>query len=271
MEDLADIHTQLSAIAQAVEYSTVRFRQGEKAFYKLLNKSASIRWAIPVNLDLPSQKVSLIVQSVLGSADISWEGEAGKHRSQYTTETQIIFKNIGSLIRCIIDCQIALGDSISIHSALMLERSLGARIWDDSPLQMKQIGSIGNVAVRKLVNAGLKSMEDLEGCEPYRIEALVGRNPPFGLDVLEKVRSFPKLRVSLQAQPSTASLRSFFEVHILMAIQAIKTHDGVKIQIKADIGFINEQPPQRFNNKLIYVCLLVDTSDGRKVHFARIR
>ncbi|KAI4924301.1 uncharacterized protein J4E92_007382 [Alternaria infectoria] len=260
----------LSAIAQAVEYSTIRFRQGEKAFYKLLNKSASIRWAIPVNLDLPSQKVSLIVQSVLGSADISWEGEAGKHRSQYTTETQIIFKNIGSLIRCIIDCQIALGDSISIHSALMLERSLGARIWDDSPLQMKQIGSIGNVAVRKLVNAGLKSMEDLEGCEPYRIEALVGRNPPFGLDVLEKVRSFPKLRVSLQAQPSTASLRSFFEVHVLMAIQAIKTHDGVKIQIKADIGFINEQPPQRFNNKLIYVCLLVDTSDGRKVHFARI-
>ncbi|KAI4710905.1 hypothetical protein J4E89_004495 [Alternaria sp. Ai002NY15] len=244
----------LSAIAQAVEYSTIRFRQGEKAFYKLLNKSASIRWAIPVNLDLPSQKVSLIVQSVLGSADISWEGEAGKHRSQYTTETQIIFKNIGSLIRCIIDCQIALGDSISIHSALMLERSLGARVWDDSPLQMKQIGSIGNVAVRKLVNAGLKSMEDLEGCEPYRIEALVGRNPPFGLDVLEKVRSFPKLRVSLNAQPSTA----------------IKTHDGVKIQIKADIGFINEQPPQRFNNKLIYVCLLVDTSDGRKVHFARI-
>ncbi|KAI4950056.1 hypothetical protein J4E91_004712 [Alternaria rosae] len=226
----------LSAIAQAVEYSTIRFRQGEKAFYKLLNKSASIRWAIPVNLDLPSQKVSLIVQSVLGSADISWEGEAGKHRSRYTTETQIIFKNIGSLIRCIIDCQIALGDSISIHSALMLERSLGARIWDDSPLQMKQIGSIGNVAVRKLVNAGLKSMEDLETCEPYRIEALVGRNPPFGLDVLEKVRSFPKLRVSLNAQPSTV----------------IKTHEGVKIQIKADIGFINEQPPQRFNNKLIY-------------------
>lgn len=51
----------------------------------------------------------------------------------------------------------------------------------------------------------------------------------------------------------------------------IKSYDGVKLQIKADIGFINEQPPHRFNNKLIYVCLLVDTSDGRKIHFARIR
>jgi ATP-dependent DNA helicase HFM1/MER3 len=51
----------------------------------------------------------------------------------------------------------------------------------------------------------------------------------------------------------------------------IKSQEGVKIQIKADIVFMNEQPPQRFNNKLIYVCLLADTSDGRKIHFARIR
>ena len=193
-------------MAQATEFSTIRFRQGEKPFYKLLNKSPSIRWPIPVNLDLPAQKVSLIIQSVLGSAVISWDGEAGKHRSQYVTETQIIFKNISSLVRCIIDCQIILADSVSIHSALMLERSLGARIWDDSPLQMKQIDSMGVIAVRKLVNAGLRSIEDLEGCEPHRIEALVGRNPPYGLTILDKVRSFPKLRVSLHAQPSTVSL-----------------------------------------------------------------
>ncbi|CAN9135747.1 unnamed protein product [Alternaria sp. RS040] len=244
----------LSAMAQATEFSTIRFRQGEKPFYKLLNKSPSIRWPIPVNLDLPAQKVSLIIQSVLGSAVISWDGEAGKHRSQYVTETQIIFKNISSLVRCIIDCQIILADSVSIHSALMLERSLGARIWDDSPLQMKQIDTIGVIAVRKLVNAGLRSIEDLEGCEPHRIEALVGRNPPYGLTILDMVRLFPKLRVSLHAQPATV----------------IKSHDGVRIQIKADIGFINEQPLQRFNDKLIYVCLLVDTSDGRKIHFARI-
>ena len=50
-----------------------------------------------------------------------------------------------------------------------------------------------------------------------------------------------------------------------------KTLEGVKMQIKAAIGFMNERPPLRFNNKLIYVCLLVETSDGRKVHFARIR
>ena len=195
----------LSAIAQASEFSQIRFRQGEKALYKIINKSPSIRWSIPVNLDLPAQKVSLIIQSVLGSADISWDGEMVKHKSQYTTETQIVFKNINSLIRCIIDCQIWVGDSTSIHSALLLERSLGARAWDDSPLQMKQIEGIGVVAVRKFVNAGVRCIDDLEACEPHRIEAIVGRNPPFGLKILERVRQFPKLRVSLYAQPSSVS------------------------------------------------------------------
>jgi ATP-dependent DNA helicase HFM1/MER3 len=87
----------------------------------------------------------------------------------------------------------------------MLERSLGARAWDDSPLQMKQIEAIGVVAVRKFVNAGIKCIEDLEGCEPHRIESLLSRNPPFGLKVLERAREFPKLRVSLHAQSSTVS------------------------------------------------------------------
>ena len=132
----------------------------------------------------------------------------GKHKTQYTTEMQIVFKNINSLIRCIIDCQIYLGDSVSIHSALMLERSLGARAWDDSPLQMKQIDGIGVVAVRKFVNASIRSMDDLEACEPHRIETLISRNPPFGIKILEKARQFPKLRVSLHAQPSSVSLES---------------------------------------------------------------
>jgi ATP-dependent DNA helicase HFM1/MER3 len=195
----------LSAIAQSSEFSKIRFRAGEKPFYKLLNRSPSIRFSIPVNLDLPAHKVSLIIQSVLGCADLTWDGEMAKHRTQYAMETQTVFKSVHSLIRCIIDCQICLGDSVSIHSALMLERSLGSRVWDDSPLQMKQIDSIGVVGVRKFANAGIRSMEDLEACDAHRIESLVGRNPPFGMKVLETVKSFPKLRVSLHVQPSSVS------------------------------------------------------------------
>ncbi|KAF1922985.1 P-loop containing nucleoside triphosphate hydrolase protein [Didymella exigua CBS 183.55] len=244
----------LSAVAQAAEFSKIRFRQGEKSIYKTINRSPSIRFPIPVNLDSPAQKVSLVIQSVLGHAEINWESDMSKHKAQYQQEVATIFKSINNLVRCIIDCQIVLGDSVSIHSALMLERCLGSKAWDDSPLQMVQVPNIGTVAVRKLVNAGIHSIEDLESTDARRIETIVGRNPPFGLKVLEDLRSFPKLRVSLRIQPSSV----------------IKTPEGAKVQVMADIGFINESPSEKFNKNLIYVCMLAETSDGRKVHFTRM-
>jgi ATP-dependent DNA helicase HFM1/MER3 len=81
----------------------------------------------------------------------------------------------------------------------MLCRSLGARCWDDSPLQLKQIERIGIAGVRRLVNADIKSIEALENTEAHKIESILGRAPPFGLRILDAARSFPKLRVSMQA------------------------------------------------------------------------
>jgi ATP-dependent DNA helicase HFM1/MER3 len=150
--------------------------------------------------------VSLIVQSILGNAEISWDGESSKHRSQYFQEVAKIFRSINILIRCIIDCQIVLGDSVTIQNAMMLERSLGSKAWDDSPMQMIQIPEIGNVAVRKLVNAGIRSIEDLEATDARRIETVVGKNPPFGLRILDALKAYPKLRVSLHVQQASVSV-----------------------------------------------------------------
>lgn len=90
-----------------------------------------------------------------------------------------------------------------MNAALMLERSLGAKAWDDSPLQMIQVPKIGVVAARKLVNARIRSIEELEAADARRIETFVGRNPPFGLEILDSLKSFPKLRVSLHVQLSS--------------------------------------------------------------------
>ncbi|KAF9741425.1 hypothetical protein PMIN02_000945 [Paraphaeosphaeria minitans] len=250
----ATISEILSAIAQASEFATIRFRSGEKSLYKSINSSPYIRFPIPVNLDLPAHKVSLLIQSILGGADISWEDENVKHRTQYNTEAIVIFKQTNRLIRCIIDCQIHSGDSVTINNALILERSLAARVWDDSPIQMKQIDTLGIVGCRKLAQAGIRSLEELECTETHRIEHLLGRNPPFGLKILEKMKVFPKLRISLQLQPSAIT----------------KTPEGVKVLVRTEIGFLNERPPDRFAGKAVYVCLLAETSDGRKVHFARL-
>ncbi|KAF2874303.1 nucleotide-sugar transporter-domain-containing protein [Massariosphaeria phaeospora] len=237
LQSKAHISEILSAIAQASEFETIRLRANEKNFYKLLNKSPSIRFTIPVNLALPAHKVSLIIQSVLGAADLSGDEELQKNRVQYNLEAGMVFKRISSLVRCVIDCQITLGDSVSTGNALMLERSLSARVWDDSPLQMKQLEGIGVVAVRKLANAGIRTVEELEYTDAHKIDMILGKNPPYGLRLLDKLKNFPKLRVSLHIQPNSI----------------VKTADGVKVQVKAEIGFINEKTPQSFGSKLVYV------------------
>lgn len=43
------------------------------------------------------------------------------------------------------------------------------------------------------------------------------------------------------------------------------------VKVKAEIGFLNEDPPLLFQKKPVYICMLADTSDGKKVYFARIR
>ncbi|KAF2104046.1 P-loop containing nucleoside triphosphate hydrolase protein [Rhizodiscina lignyota] len=244
----------LAALSKAAEFQELRFRAGEKSTYKILNDNPLMRYRIPVDLALSAHKVSLIIQTVLSSIDFPDEEKSRKHRAQYNTEVAIIFQHVHRLIRCIIDCQIQRDDPVSARNALMLARSLGARVWDDSPLHMKQIEGIGPITVRKFVNANIKTIEDLERMESHRIEGLVSRNPPFGAKLIDKCRAFPKLRISLSAGHNSVS----------------KRNEGVILNMKAEIGFLNEIVPVQFNRKAVYVCFLAESSDGRKLHFCRI-
>ncbi|KAI7571110.1 P-loop containing nucleoside triphosphate hydrolase protein, partial [Hortaea werneckii] len=248
----AKISEILSVISQAAEFREVRFRAGEKSMYKDLNKNQSIKFPIAVNLDLSAHKVSLIIQSVLGAVDLP--SEEGKHRMEYQTAKSTIFQHVHRLIRCIIDCQLHLNDAVTTRNALMLARSLAAQVWDDSPLHMKQLEGVGPVAVRKLAGAGIKSIEDIENSEPHRLEHILSRNPPYGAQLQERARDFPKPRVSLQ----------------IVGEPVIKKDEHVEVKIVAEIGFFNERIPELFQRRAVYVCLLVETSDGSKVHFARI-
>jgi len=186
----------LSAIAQAVEFKEVRFKSGEKLTYRELNKNISIRFPIPVNLDAPAHKVSLVIQSVLGGVDLPTEDVT--QRLDHTAAKIIIFQNVHRLVRCIIDCQLYLEDAVTARNALALARSMGAQVWDDSPLHMKQLEGIGMVYVRKLVAAGIQTIDAIENTEQHRLEHILSRNPPFGLQLHDQARAFPKLRVSLK-------------------------------------------------------------------------
>jgi ATP-dependent DNA helicase HFM1/MER3 len=151
-----------------------------------------------VDLALPAHKVSLSIQAELGAVDFPAAEQFLKLKQQFQQDKGFIFQHINRLIRCIIDCNIYREDSVAVRHALELARSFAAKVWDSSPLQMKQINQLGVVAVRKLASAGINSLEALEITEASRVDTVMSRNPPFGKNLLAKLRDFPKPRVMVK-------------------------------------------------------------------------
>ncbi|RAL03824.1 putative DEAD/DEAH box DNA helicase (Mer3) [Aspergillus ibericus CBS 121593] len=243
----------LSVISRADEFREIRLKAGEKALYKEINRSSAIRFPVNVDIALPAHKISLLIQAELGAVDLPDGEPFQKHRFAFQQDKTFVFSHINRLIRCIIDCQVGLEDSITLRNALELARSFGAKVWDDSPLQMKQIEQIGVVAVRKLASAGITSIETLELCEPHQIDMTLSRNPPFGRKLLDRLVEFPKLRVSIK-----------------MTGKDFKAGNAVKVQMKAEVAFMNQKCPAYFQRRPVYICFLAETSDGRLLDFRRI-
>lgn len=221
--------------------------------FKEINKDSSIKFPIKVDIALPAHKVSLLLQAELGGMDFPTVEQYGKHKNAFNQEKHVVLQNVNRLVRCIIDCQLEKQDSIAARHGLELARSFSAKVWDNSPLQLKQLDGIGNVAVRKLANAGINSIETLETTEPHRIELALGKNPPFGMKLLSQLEKFPKLRVSAK-----------------MVGKEVKPGRPVTVKLKAELGFVNEKPPSHFQKKQIYVCFLAEINDGQLIDFQRI-
>ena len=228
-------------------------KAGEKPLFKEMNKDVGIKFPIKVDVALPAHKVSLLIQTELGGVEFPAIDAYKKYRQQYQQDKGVVFQHVNRLSRCIIDCQLKLQDSVSARHALELGRSLAARVWDNSPLELKQLEQIGNIAVRKLAGAGINSMEILENTEAHRIEAILQKNPPFGMKILSKLAEFPKLRVTVKQIGKES-----------------KVTDHVEVQLKVVIGFINEEVPLLFHEKPVYVCFLAETSNGGIVDFRRM-
>ena len=241
------------AITQAVEFKEVRLRAGEKTLYKEMNKDESIKFPIKVDLSQSHHKVSLIVQAELGACLYPSADTLRKYRTQYLTDRTVVFNQVHRLARCIVDCQLHHQDAVAARNALSLARSLSSRVWDHSPMELKQIEGIGDVGMRKLAAADVRSIGALADTEAHRIEMILGRNPPFGNQMLSRVSDFPILRINVK-QTGKKHLPS----------------RGAQIEFAADIGFMNTKPPFRFRRDAVYVCFLAESQDGTLLDFRRM-
>ncbi|KAJ5448725.1 Nucleotide-sugar transporter [Penicillium cf. griseofulvum] len=247
----ASVSETLNVIAQAEEFREIRLKAGEKSLYREINRDPGICFPIKVDLALPAHKTSLLLQSELGGIEYPDNEQLQKLKFTFQQDKSLVFAHVNRLIRCLIDCQIARGDSIAIRNALELARSFGAKVWDHSPLQMKQIEQVGIVAVRKLAAAGITSIEGLECAEAHQIEMVLSKNPPFGSKLLSRLKDFPKLRVSVKMLGKEVKINC------------------VNVRFKVEVAFMNDTTPRFFQRRPVYVCCLIERSDGHMIEFRR--
>lgn len=227
---------------------------GEKSLYKEINKAPEIKFPIKVDVALPAHKISLLIQAELGNVALPDGENHKKHHQQYRIDRGNVFMHAKRLVPCLVDCQIQLGDAISARHALELGRSIAAHVWDNTASQLRQVEGLGEVAVRKLAAASITSIDTLLNTEPSRIEVVLGKNPPFGHQLLKKLESFPNLRVSVKETG-----------------REVRVGKGATIRMIADIGFLNQvlPLPQVFNKKPFHVCFLAEDSHGSLIEFRR--
>lgn len=190
----------------------MRYRVAEKRILKELNGASGIKYPIKIDIALSEHKRSLIIQSELGGVEFPGDEQFNKFKRQYQQDKNIIFNHIHRLIRCVVDCQVHLRDAVTVRHALELARGFAARVWDNSPHQMKQVPNIGPAAVRRLANGGINSLESLEAAEPHKIEMVLSKHPPFGSRILAILKDFPKLMVSVKMTGKVRSNTEFLLV-----------------------------------------------------------
>jgi len=191
----------------------------------------------------------LMVQIQLGGVDLPDKEFAWK---QYETDRSLIFDRIQRLIRCIIDCKSADCDAIATRHALDFARSLSAGSWENSNLQLRQIPGLGPAANRKLVSANINSIEKLASLDSANIERIMTRNPPFGKNMLDSLKGFPRLTLSAEILGNAHS----------------KAGENPKIKVRALLAFSNKKIPI-WDKKRPSLTFMAETSDGTLVHFWR--
>jgi ATP-dependent DNA helicase HFM1/MER3 len=223
----------------------------ERAMFRELNKSPFIKFPIKVNIASSAHKVSLIIQVQLGGIDLPNDKEFNAIRTQYLSEKNLVFDRMKRLIRCVVDCKAYDCDAVATRSSLDLARSIHAGYWENMHLQLRQIPDIGPAGARKLVQADIRSIQQLSALQSSDIERILSRNPPFGKKIKDSTNDFPRF-----------TLKATLTGNILRAGECIKT------KIKAQMGLSNSKFP-KFENRNPNVSFLATVSSGTLAHFWR--
>ena len=157
----------LNLLATSEEFSVIRVRHNEKKLFKEINLSPLLKYPFLTGkkqsqiIDKISQKVSLLIQYELGGLEFpSYEGASKLHQT-LVQDKFLVFRHCFRLLKCMVDTFIEKSDGTSLKNTLFLLRSLNGHCWENTPMVLRQLKTIGLVSVRKLIRHGITNLEEM--------------------------------------------------------------------------------------------------------------
>ncbi|KIK58337.1 hypothetical protein GYMLUDRAFT_246354 [Collybiopsis luxurians FD-317 M1] len=265
LKEGATMREVLDVIATADEFRESRLRASEKTIYNNLRRHNDIRFEVK-KVEKTTDKILLLIQAVLGGISLNLP-EYRSGDSQPHLEAFSVFRHLSRIARAIVEVAIVRRLGSPLKHALELARCFQAKAWEDRPVVLRQIESIGEKSLKARLNCllavlaenGITTIADLRTQDSWQLEMLLNRRPPFGLEVLAVVQQFPVYSLKLKEK---------------------RTHNTggkspVKVDLSIECGVVSDsmassksKKPKGRTSHMTSVLTL--TSDNRLVDFRRI-
>jgi hypothetical protein len=254
----------------ATEFRSFPIKPAEKAFFREINDHTAIPYSIPESLSQPWHKIFLLVQ--INLLRTGWPRKLGAPaQKELHQNLHRMYSLLDQVLRCLVDILGERNDGSGVSTALDVLRSVKAGVWEGSEKQLLQVEGIGIVKMNRLVEAGIKTVQQLSRVEFYNIERLLSRNPPFGQKISHDLAGFPVLTLNLEVlgEYTPQSIGSVMPTNSEQVVNdVVGSSSGPSWIIRVVLGFANKQVPS-WKKMTPWTTLVIVGGDGRLAWFWR--
>ncbi|UKZ59738.1 uncharacterized protein TrAtP1_001036 [Trichoderma atroviride] len=259
IEKAPDRRKVLQTACLAAEFRCFPIKPEEKNLLREINDHTGIPYPITGTATEPWQKVSLLVQIDL--LRTGWPNKISANaRKELLKESGRIYTVLDNVLRCLADILGEREDGRGVTVTLDVLRSVKAKIWEGTDMELLQVDGIGAAKMKRLVDAGVKTIKQLAGLEFYHIERLLSRNPPFGHQMIHQLSGFPLLHLHLGAVTKYTLLQDNRQNTTSVL------HPPCVVRVV--LGFANEIMPT-WRKRCPWTTLVIEGEDGRLLWFWR--
>jgi Sec63 Brl domain len=175
----------LKLVAQAHELTEGVFvRRAEKKKLNALNEA--IRHPGPEKVKSPEDKVYILLQAALGGKEDLLADDYGLQN-----EARKLLQSSGRVAKVLslllLDSSGTSGQFTPALSALQVSRAMNNSVFWSGSSCIRQCPGVGPAYAKLLVAAGVASIKSLANLHPRTIESILGKNPPFGNELLSRL------------------------------------------------------------------------------------